>query len=140
MVGSVSSADPHQLPPFTLGNPGPLRDRLVAAVLAGAKRATTSLLGEYQHEPLPRVGQRYRVLDSDDQTAAVVEVTRVEVTTIGAVTFELAQAEGEGFSSVDEWRAAHEDFWNNDDEVGALGIVIDDTTDIVVEYFHVVDA
>ncbi|MFJ9407600.1 RNA-binding protein [Streptomyces sp. NPDC101393] len=57
----------HQdLPRFELGFPGPLRDRLVAAVLSGAKTATTGLLTEYARfdEPLPVVGQQAVLPDS----------------------------------------------------------------------------
>lgn len=134
----MTTHDPSQLPPFELGNPGPLRDRLVAAVLDGTKHATTSLHGEYQHEPLPRAGERFRLIDSAEQTVAVVEVTKVDITTLGAATLELALAEGEGFTSVADWRTAHEVFWNGDDYVADLGITIADDTEIVVEYFHVV--
>lgn len=135
----MTTHDPGQLPPFVLGDPGPLRDRLVAAVLAGSKHATTSLRGEYRHEPLPRPGERFRVIDSADRDVAVVEVTRVDITTIGEATLELAVAEGEGFASVEDWRVAHEAFWNGDDYVADLGIEINDETQIVVEYFRLLE-
>jgi hypothetical protein len=40
--------------------PGPLRDRLVAAIVAGAKTTTSGLVADYEHEnePLPRPGLR----------------------------------------------------------------------------------
>lgn len=40
------------------GFPGPLRDTLVAAILAGAKTSTSALLLGYEHanEPLPEAG------------------------------------------------------------------------------------
>lgn len=46
------------LKPFLLAFPGPLRDRLVAAVLSGAKVSTSGLLAEYEveKEDLPPVG------------------------------------------------------------------------------------
>lgn len=135
----MSAVDRSALPPFVLGNPGPLRDRLVAAVLSGEKTATSSLLGEYADEPLPQVGARFRVIDSADADVAVVEVTSVEVIAMGAASLELAFAEGEGFRSVASWRAAHEEFWLADEYVAELGITIDDDTEIVVEYFRLVD-
>ncbi len=52
---------------FALGEyglPGPLRDELGAAILAGAKTATSSLDAAYGDEPLPRVGE---VVCSADQ-------------------------------------------------------------------------
>lgn len=134
----MTAADASELPPFVLGNPGPLRDRLVAATLSGEKTATSSLLAEYVDEPLPEPGQRFRVIDSTDHDVGIVEVTSIEVIALADATLELAVAEGEGFASVAEWRTAHEDFWNDDDDVAELGITIDDDTQIVVEYFRVV--
>ena len=48
------------------GFPGELRDRLVGAVLAGEKTATTGLLIEWEldDEPVPRLGEQLRVVDS----------------------------------------------------------------------------
>ena len=93
--------------------PGPLRDALVAAILAGEKTATSALLRDYEaaHEPLPRVGTRERVLDSAGQVAAVVEVTGVTVVPLGRVPHWHVVAEGEGHRDVRAWRAAHEEFW-----------------------------
>jgi uncharacterized protein YhfF len=64
---------------FELGAPGPLRDRLVAAVLAGEKVATSSLRLQYddEGEPLPTAGER-RVL-----VEVVVERFRVVRVLIG---------------------------------------------------------
>jgi uncharacterized protein YhfF len=49
--------------------PGPLRDDLVSAVLAGQKVSTTSLRREYELErnPLPEPGQRSVVVDSENR-------------------------------------------------------------------------
>ncbi|WP_168165751.1 uroporphyrinogen-III synthase [Micrococcus sp. FDAARGOS_333] len=93
--------------------PGPLRDALVAAILAGEKTATSALLRDYEaaQEPLPRAGTRERVLDSAGQVAAVVEVTGVTVVPLGRVPHWHVVAEGEGHRDVRAWRAAHEEFW-----------------------------
>ncbi|MGJ5591637.1 uroporphyrinogen-III synthase [Micrococcus lylae] len=93
--------------------PGPLRDALVAAILAGEKTATSALLRDYEaaQEPLPRAGTRERVLDSAGQVAAVVEVTGVTVVPLGRVPHWHVVAEGESHRDVRAWRAAHEEFW-----------------------------
>jgi len=49
------------------------------------------------------------------------------------VTWEFAQAEGEGFTSVDDWRAGHREYWTSE------GIEIDDDTPVVCVWFEVVD-
>jgi uncharacterized protein YhfF len=61
--------------------PGPLRDQLVAAILAGEKTTATGLLAEYEHEnePLPGPGLRQVVVDSAGRPVAVIETTAVRV-------------------------------------------------------------
>ena len=50
-----------------LGTPGEMRQRLVALVLAGEKRATAGLLSEYadEGEPLETVGEEQWLLGDD---------------------------------------------------------------------------
>lgn len=54
--------------------PGPERDRLVGAILAGRKTVATSLMAEFihDHEPLPSPDRRTVLVNSDDQTVAVL--------------------------------------------------------------------
>lgn len=84
------------LKPFLLAFPGPLRDRLVAAVLSGEKVSTSGLLVEYEveREELPPVGERSAVIDSDGREVAVVEVTEVRVLPLGSVGLQHALDEG----------------------------------------------
>ena len=99
---------------FELGFPRTdLRRRLVAAVLSGEKRATSGLLTDYERvgEPLPRVGDRFHLIDELDQVVGVVETTEVVSTTIAAVDLSFARDEGEGFTSIREWHEAHERYW-----------------------------
>lgn len=128
----------HTLPPCHFANPGPLRDRLVAAVVAGAKTTTSSLLAEYHDESLPCPGDRFRVVDSQERDVCVIEVKAVEVRRLSDVDDEFARDEGEGFHGAAQWRAAHESFWASDDEVRGLGIVLSDDTLVVGERFRVV--
>ncbi|OCC11202.1 ASCH domain-containing protein [Streptomyces sp. PTY087I2] len=132
------------LAPFLLAFPGPLRDRLVAAVLSGEKVSTTGLLCEYEleQEELPPVGERSALIDSDGREVAVVEVTEVRVLPLGAVDLRHALDEGEGYASVAEWRAGHERFWHSEEMREALGdpaFTVDDGTMIVAERFRVVE-
>jgi uncharacterized protein YhfF len=90
-----------------------LRRLLIDAILRGEKTSTTGLLSDYERdgEPIPAVGQRFVVVDENDGEVTVIETTDVRVTTIGEVDLPFAIDEGEGFASVAEWRAAHEQFW-----------------------------
>jgi uncharacterized protein YhfF len=53
------------LPVAEFAFPGPLRDQLVAAILAGAKTTTTGPVADYEHEdePLPVPGLHQVVVD-----------------------------------------------------------------------------
>jgi uncharacterized protein YhfF len=132
------------LPPYLLAFPGPLRDRLVAAVLSGEKVSTTGLLAEFEaeREELPPVGERSALIDSEGREVAVIELTDVRVLPLGEVDLRHALDEGEGHTSVAEWRAAHERFWHSEEMRVALGdedFTVDDTTLVVAERFRVAE-
>ncbi|HSE55169.1 MAG TPA: ASCH domain-containing protein, partial [Nocardioidaceae bacterium] len=129
------------MPRVEFGFPGPLRDRLVAAILSGSKTSTTGLVVDYEHEgePLPQVGSRSVVIDSDDRPVAVIEVTEVRVVPLAQVDLAHVVDEGEGHTSVGEWRADHEQFWHGEEMRAALedpGFTVDDTTLVVLERFR----
>ena len=123
-----------------------LRRRLVEAVLRGEKTSTSGLLSDYEREgdPLPRVGERFRLIDEQDQAVGVIETTEVRVTTIGEVDLPFALEEGEGFASVAEWRDAHVHFWLSYADVTRAWLkdpdwTPDDATPIVCERFRLVE-
>ena len=121
--------------------PGPLRDRLVEAILAGRKTSTTALLEQlrYEGESLPVVGDRRVAVDSSGAPVCITEVTRVTVALLGEVDLEHVLAEGEGHQTVAEWRAAHEEFWNGVEFAAAMGghsLRIDDASEVVLERFR----
>jgi uncharacterized protein YhfF len=112
-----------------------MQDRLNALVLAGKKVATAGLWQqEYvdEGEELDVVGERQVVLGGDDQAAAHVEITRVEVYAFGEVPWEFAAAEGEGDESIEEWRDGHRSYYANE------GITVDDDDLVVCVWFKVV--
>ncbi|MFG2904419.1 MULTISPECIES: ASCH domain-containing protein [unclassified Kitasatospora] len=129
------------LPPAEFAFPGPLRDQLVAAILDGAKTSTTGLVADYEHEgePLPLPGECAAVLDSDGRRVAVIETTDVRVVPLAEVDLQHALDEGEGCTSVAEWRAAHEEFWSSPELLDALDdpeFTVDDTTPVVLQRFR----
>lgn len=137
--------DAGALPTAEFAFPGPVRDKLVAAILGGAKTSTTGLVAEYEHcgEALPRVGARSAVVDSDNRPVAVIEVTEVRVVALADVDLAHALDEGEGHTTVAEWRADHETFWHSAELRAAMddpAFTVDDATPVVLERFRVVPA
>jgi uncharacterized protein YhfF len=135
---------PEELPVMEFAFPGPLRDQLVAAVLAGTKTTTSGLVADYEYEgsPLPRPGLRQAVIDSAGNPVAVIETTAVRVIRLGDVDLAHAVGEGEGFTSVAEWRAGHEQFWHSGQMRQALGdpaFIVDDDTLVVAQAFRLVN-
>ncbi|WP_434404532.1 ASCH domain-containing protein [Streptomyces sp. NBC_01353] len=135
--------NPDSLKPFALAFPGPLRDQLVAAVLSGEKTSTTGLMVEFEAEgeELPRVGERWALLDSEERPVAVVETTEVRVLPVGEIDLRFAIDEGEGYTTVAEWRASHDRFWHGAEMREFLGdpeFTVTDATMAVAERFKVV--
>jgi len=131
------------LPVAEFAFPGPLRDQLVAAILAGEKTTTTGLVADYEHEnePLPSPGLRQVVVDSAGRPVAVIETTTVRVMRLANVSLDHALGEGEGYTSVAEWRAGHEQFWHSAGMRQALGdpiFTVGDDTLVVTQEFRLI--
>jgi uncharacterized protein YhfF len=140
---ALSSDELAALPRAEFAFPGPLRDQLVAAILDGSKTSTTGLLADYEHEgdPLPEVGQRQVVIDSQERPVGVIELTGVRVVPLAEVDFAHVVDEGEGDTSIAEWRANHERFWHGEQMRAALEdpeFTVDDATLTVLERFRLV--
>ncbi|WP_165384968.1 2-phospho-L-lactate transferase [Cryobacterium sp. SO1] len=142
-TSAAAPVAPSDLPVAEFGYPGPLRDRLVAAILAGSKTSTTSLLVEYgiENDPLPTVGSRQVLIDSAERPVAIIETTDVRVVRLGAVDLDHARDEGEGFDSVAAWRAGHEGFWHGAETREVLGdpvFTVTDDTEVVLERLRLI--
>jgi uncharacterized protein YhfF len=122
------------------GFPGPLRDRLVEAVLAGVKTATSSLLADWQRdgEQPPKAGELQTVIDSAGIPVGIIEILACEVVALGAVDDRVARAEGESYTTAAGWRAEHERFWREEVIPSWEGDApaLDDSTPVVVEWFR----
>ncbi|MGW1771320.1 ASCH domain-containing protein [Streptomyces sp. NPDC002104] len=120
---------------FELGTPGELRDRLNALVLSGTKVATTGLLDVYvkEMEGLEFVGERLALLGSEGEFVATLEVTGVEVKPFIDVTWEHAAAEGEGDTSLEDWRAGHRRYF------ARTGTPVEDHTSVTCLRFRLVE-
>jgi len=108
---TVSETVPPQA--WSFGDDPELAEKLLGAVLAGDKTATSSALWDYDDEgaPLPMVGELSILLDGDGHPRALIRTTSVETTTFEEVDEDFAAAEGEGDRTLESWRADHEEFW-----------------------------
>lgn len=142
--GALVSSWWEGLPLAEFGFPGPLRDRLVAAILDGSKTSTTALLAGYEMdgEPLPEPGNRSVVVDSAERPVAVIELAEVRVVPLADVDLQHVVDEGEGHRTIEAWRAGHEEFWSSPEMLAALGdpaFRVDEQTPLVLERFVVVE-
>ena len=134
------------MPAFGFADAGPVRDELTAAVLAGEKTATTSLVVDYVIDGarLPTVGERSVIFGSDLQPVAIVETTAWRLWTVGLVDDAFAEAEGEGFADAHAWRVAHEGSWARDLERYRRALhdpdfAITTSTAVVCEWFRLIE-
>jgi uncharacterized protein YhfF len=132
------------LPVFEFSFPGPLREKLIAAVLDGSKSSTTSLLKGYEHEGSgPRqVGDRSVVIDSEERPVVIIETIEVRVVPVSQVDLGHVVDEGEGLRTVAEWREVHELDWHSAEqraEFGDTDFTVTDATPVVLERFRVVE-
>ncbi|MFR0657173.1 ASCH domain-containing protein, partial [Pantoea sp. SIMBA_079] len=74
------------------------------------------------------------------QRVAVIETTAVEIVLLQDVPLEHALAEGEGYSSVSDWREGHTRFWTSAAMRAELGedFELTGTSLVVLERFVIV--
>lgn len=128
------------------GQPGELRDRIVASVISGRKTATSRLAAIFDLEqtPISRPGDRYEVIGSDGGVAGVIEIDEVRIVRLAAVGEDVSGAEGGFFESVDDWRSVHVQGWQSfaasiRNAVGDPDWTITNDTPVVVRFFHLVE-
>jgi uncharacterized protein YhfF len=114
-------------------------------VLCGEKTATSSLAVEYlSGEPLPRVGQRSKLVDHAGRRHGMIETTRVRIIPLDEVGDDVARDEGEDFVDAAVWRRAHEAFWGETIEMiradaGDPTWELRHSEPVVVEWFRLLD-
>jgi uncharacterized protein YhfF len=120
---------------------GPQRDRIVRAVLCGAKTTAAGLLAEYavRNAQLPQAGLRELVVDSAGQGAALIETTRVQVLPLSEVDLAFVASEVGEFRTPAQWRAAREREWHSARYRAMLGdpdFTVRDDTMLVTRQFR----
>ncbi|CTP79776.1 conserved hypothetical protein [Streptococcus pneumoniae] len=111
-------------------------DLLADLVFKGEKTATASAYDLYvlEDEPLPQVGTFDVILDSQNQSVCIVEITKVSVELFNQVSAQHAFKEGEGDKSLAYWHQVHEDFFT--DCLGEVGLTFTSESKVVLEEFR----
>ncbi|HEU5674262.1 TPA: ASCH domain-containing protein [Streptococcus pneumoniae] len=111
-------------------------DLLADLVFKGEKTATASAYDLYvlEDEPLPQVGTFDVILDSQNQSVCIVEITKVSVELFNQVSAQHAFKEGEGDKSLAYWRQVNEDFFT--DCLGEVGLTFTPESKVVLEEFR----
>lgn len=122
---------------FAFGNSPAMAEQLLALVLCGKKRATTSALPVYQAEGTapPAVGALSVVTNGAGTPRCVIETTAVTTLPFCAVSWEMARREGED-ENLESWQAGHRRFFGG--EAAACGFTFDESTPVVFEDFRLV--
>lgn len=128
-----------KLPVTQFGLTAEVVDDCARLVLAGDKRATTSLLASYafDREAVPVVGQRSVVHDRRHRAVATIAVTAVETRRFCDVDATFAATEGEGDKSLTFWRSAHWEYLTH--ECARVGVELSPQVALVLEQFKVVE-
>ena len=89
-------------------------EELANLVLTGKKRATASLVWEYENTPedAPLIGGYSVVTDYARNPKCIVRTTELRVVPFNEVDAEFAFDEGEGDQSLDYWRQIHWDYFS----------------------------
>lgn len=123
---------------WSFGDNRDMADELAALVVAGTKRATTSLLRDFASsgEPLPQSGEFGVVVGGDGQPCCIVRTTEVEVKAMGDVDERFAWDEGEGDRTLTWWLSAHTRFFMR--QGASDDFTVDESTEVVLVRFEVV--
>ncbi len=139
-VAQLPAGHPHHLAKpdaFGFGGEPDLANELAALVLAGTKRATTSLPVEFTslNEPLPTVGGLSIIVRGDGIPVAIIERTHVTKLPFDAVDADFATIEGEGDGSLAYWRGVHTHYFTG--VCARLGGTFDGQSLVICQVFRV---
>lgn len=118
------------------GDSEALSESLIALILGGVKRGTSSLVWSWDAdgEALPKIGDVEVVLDWHGRPVFVRRATDVEVVPFDCVSAGFAASEGEGDRSLSYWQAEHWRFFTT--ECNRIGRVAGGSMPVVCETFE----
>jgi uncharacterized protein YhfF len=95
------------------GDSPAMADELGQLVLDGIKRATASLVREYEAkaESIPPVGDVNIILNGEGEPICIIETTEITVKPLNQVDAQFAWDEGEDDRTLESWLAGHERFF-----------------------------
>ena len=118
---------------FSLGSPGPMRGRLTALALNGNKVATGDLPQREnvnQAEDVERVGEVQVLLGPGWACSASRDHTS-RYTSLRRRTWEFAHDEGEGSTSIEDWREGHRSYYEQE------RVIVSDDSLFVCVWFRI---
>ena len=120
------------------GDSPQLADELLALVLDGTKRATSSHVAEYvdEGEPLPRIGVHWIACDGTGAPKAILRTTELRLGTFADADEAFAFDEGEDDRTLASWQREHRKFWER--TAAARGGTWSEEDELVFERFEVV--
>jgi len=120
------------------GDTAEMANDLALLVVSGKKRATASLLRNYEtgDEPLPQAGDFVVVVDGLGYPWCIWRTTEVVVKPLIDVDDAFAWDEGEGDRTRDWWLSAHREYFA--DQARREGFEMCDTIETVFERFEIV--
>ncbi len=123
---------------FRLGDSDELADELLALVLAGIKRARTSLPREFTAKgwSVPKPGDCSIILDGAGVPRCIIRTVHVETKPMSDVDEHFAWENGGGDRSLAWWMSAHTRYFKR--QGAREGFAVDQDTEVVLERFQVV--
>lgn len=128
-------------PDYTIehfGDSERLADALLAEVIDGDKRATSTLVAEFaaDDERLPRIGSHWIACDGRGTPRVILRTTEMRLGPFDSADEAFAADEGEDDRTLESWRREHRRYWTR--VSAARGREWSEDDEIVFERFAVV--
>jgi uncharacterized protein YhfF len=118
------------------GNSQEMSVKLANFVVSGTKRATAclALVNKIKPETAPVMGVFSIVTDFVGKPLCIIQTTEIREVPFLEVDFAFAEAEGEGFETIEDWRKGHRDYFTK--ECKELGFEFNEQMLVCCERFE----